>query len=377
MYGDAVNVFFWKNPLPTFLYELRSFALVAVNEAALFQYGYSEEELLSLTLPMLAAPSVEGQVELERPRTSEHIGGSRVTLTHQRKDGTLFDVELVSRLIQWDSRWLGLAVAIDITAEVGAARSLQRKIDDRTASPMNDQDELRAILLSLAKAEQRERQHLARTLHDHVAQDIAIAKLRLEWLSTKEPNPILTEIHTVLTEALATTRRLIYDMVPATLNDPEDLFMAMEALVQRMKLRGLRVVVKDDGKPKVLSGPVLSLIMECVQELLFNVLKHANTSQALVQVRVVGHRLHVSVVDNGPGFSAHGGRCEGIGIGLLMIRERLEAMGGRLQIKSAHGKGACVGISVPLTQHSNKKNKPSRRGDMRLPRITKNEQLRQ
>jgi PAS domain S-box-containing protein len=141
-----MNVFFQKNPLPTFLYDLHSFALVAVNEAALCQYGYSEQELLALTLAQLAVPSTEGHVELVRPRTPESIGGTRITCTHRRKDGTLFDVELVFRLIQWDSRWVGLAVAIDITVEVGAGRSLQRKIDERTATLITDQEELRALL---------------------------------------------------------------------------------------------------------------------------------------------------------------------------------------------------------------------------------------
>ena len=292
-----MNGFFQNHPLPTFLYDLHSFALLAVNEAAIFQYGYSEHEFLSFTLAQLAVPAKEAHVERVRPRLPESIGGTRYTCTHRRKDGTLFDAEVVSRLIQCDSRWLGLAVAVDITAEVSAGRSLQQRIDDRTAALITGQEELRALLLNLAQAEQRERQQLARTLHDHVAQDIAIAKLRLEWLSTKDSSvhPVLTEIQTVLTEALACTRRLIYDMVPPTLNDPEDLFMAMEAIVERMKRRGLRVVIKDDGKPKTLSGPVLTLIMESIQELLFNVRKHAKVDQALVQIRVIGKKLHISI----------------------------------------------------------------------------------
>jgi signal transduction histidine kinase len=170
-------------------------------------------------------------------------------------------------------------------------------------------------------------------------------------------------------EALASTRRLIYDMVPPMLDHPEDLLMAMEALVERMNRRGLRVIVKDDGKPKALSGPVLSLIMESIQELLFNVVKHAKTGQALVQVRVISNRLHMSVVDTGAGFSRPQPGCEGNGIGLLMIRERLESVGGRLQIKSAPGKGACVGISVPLSEQGDRKSHPYRRGDI-IPRRT-------
>ena len=101
-----MNGFFQNHPLPTFLYDLHSFALLAVNEAAIFQYGYSEHEFLSFTLAQLAVPAKEAHVERVRPRLPESIGGTRYTCTHRRKDGTLFDAEVVSRLIQCDSRWL-------------------------------------------------------------------------------------------------------------------------------------------------------------------------------------------------------------------------------------------------------------------------------
>lgn len=357
-----MNSFFQHHPLPTFLYDLHSFAILVVNEAALYQYGYSEHEFLSFTLAQLAVPASEAHVRAVPRRRLESIGGARYTCTHRRKDGTLFDAEVVSRLIQWDSRWLGLAAAVDITAEVSAGRSLERRIDDRTAALISGQEELRACLLSMAHAEQRERQQLARMLHDHVAQDIAIAKLRLEWLSTKDASvhPLLTEIQTVLAEALACTRRLIYDMVPATLDDPEDLFMAMEAIIERMKRRGLRVVLKDDGKPKSLPGPVLSLIMESIQELLFNVRKHAKVDQALVQIRIIGKKLHISVVDTGVGFSSHQLERDAEGIGLVMIRERLVAVGGQLQVTSAPRQGTCIRISVPLNPDTDAKRYPSR-----------------
>jgi len=85
---------------------------------------------------------------------------------------------------------------------------------------------------------------------------MAIAKIRLEWYITKNPYaaPVLGEVRSALADALEYTRRLIYDLVPPTLHDPEDLSMAMTSIVTRMERRGLHVVVKDDGKPKPLSG---------------------------------------------------------------------------------------------------------------------------
>ena len=99
--GSVVNVVFEKNPLPTFLYDLRSFALHAANEAALYQYGYTEQEFLSLTLPQLAVHPQQQPPPSLSIETPDIPGGTRFRARHRRKDGTLFDVEIVSHLIRW------------------------------------------------------------------------------------------------------------------------------------------------------------------------------------------------------------------------------------------------------------------------------------
>lgn len=348
-----MNVVFEKNPLPTFLYDLRSFALHAANEAALYQYGYTEQEFLSLTLPQLAVRPQQQPPPSLSIETPDIPGGTRFRATHRRKDGTLFDVEIVSHLIRWKRRWVGLAVVIDITTQVRAARSLQLQMDERTNLLVSRQAELRALTVGLRRAEQGERQHLACALHDHIAQDLALAKIRLDWHIENNPSAAspLSEVSDAVTHALEYTRHLIYDLVPPTLHDPEDLAMAMASIATRMERRGLRVVVKDDGRPKPLSGAVLSLIMEVTQELLYNVLKHAKTTQAFIQTRAIGRKLHLSVLDTGQGFtsSPHGRTGQG-GIGLPMIRERLEDVGGRLTVQSRPGKGTCVRITLPLAE---------------------------
>lgn len=350
-----MNVVFEKNPLPTFLYDLRSFGLYAVNEAALYQYGYTEHEFLSLTLLHLAVHSHQEPLTSPSPETPDMPGGTRFRATHRRKDGTFFDAEVVSHLIRWKGRWVGLAVVIDVTTQVRAARSLQGQMDDRTTMLVSRQEHLRTLALDLTLAEQRERQHLACALHDHVAQDMAIAKIRLEWYITKNPSaaPVLGEVRNALADALEYTRHLIYDLVPPTLHDPEDLSMAMTSIIARMERRGLHVVMKDDGKSKALSGPLLSLIMEVTQELLYNVLKHGKTHRALVHTRVIGQSLHISVLDKGQGFAYPQGNGNRGGMGLPMIRERLEDIGGRLTIQSRPGKGTCVRITLPLNHSVN------------------------
>jgi len=93
------------------------------------------------------------------------------------------------------------------------------------------------------------------------------------------------------------------------------------------------------------------LLFDSVRELLFNTVKHAQTSSAAVSLRHVDGHLQVTVSDPGIGFdpatmpAAGGG---GVGFGLFGIRERLELMGGAMQIQSAPGQGSLFVLSVPV-----------------------------
>jgi len=106
--------------------------------------------------------------------------------------------------------------------------------------------------------------------------------------------------------------------------------------------------------------------MEVTQELLYNVLKHGKTHRAFVHTRAIGQNLHISVLDIGQGFAGPQRNGKQGGMGLPMIRERLEDIGGRLTIQSEPGKGTCVRITLPLNQSVN----ASMRRNPRLKRNT-------
>jgi signal transduction histidine kinase len=85
-----------------------------------------------------------------------------------------------------------------------------------------------------------------------------------------------------------------------------------------------------------------------VRELLFNVSKHARTEAAQVSVGIVDGKLRLSVSDSGAGFDPRAlAQPASAGLGLFSIRERLEALGGTLEIDSARGRGTRVTLTVP------------------------------
>jgi diguanylate cyclase (GGDEF)-like protein/PAS domain S-box-containing protein len=103
------ELLFESNPQPTFVFELNTLSFLAVNEAAVNTYGFQTDEFLNLTLPALDA----GQ-DVSKVLAPAHAG-MPLKAQHRRKDGTVFDVELSLRKINWAGHPAALLLAADIT----------------------------------------------------------------------------------------------------------------------------------------------------------------------------------------------------------------------------------------------------------------------
>jgi signal transduction histidine kinase len=94
------------------------------------------------------------------------------------------------------------------------------------------------------------------------------------------------------------------------------------------------------------SEPLKAFLYRVAQELLFNVVKHAEVREARIRVRRLGRCICLSVVDRGRGFDSQRVE-EAAGFGLRTIRERVQLLGGQMKIKSTRGVGSRVLIAVP------------------------------
>ncbi|HVO83282.1 MAG TPA: PAS domain S-box protein, partial [Syntrophobacteria bacterium] len=224
------------------------------------------------------------------------------------------------------------------------------------------QRQLRTLASELLFTEERERRRLATDLHDSIGQALAISKLKLDALRTAVlSSPLaldLEEVCGLLDGTIQQTRSLTFELSPPVLYEL-GLVPALESLVEQVERRyNLRIHFMEDSRPKPVSEDLAVLLFRTVQELLVNVVKHANAQKARVAVVRDGDRIRIRVEDNGIGFDpaeidSHEDRARRFG--LFSIKERLHHLGGRVEIESSPGRGTQVSLTAPLEQKKNRR----------------------
>lgn len=280
-----------------------------------------------------------------------------------RKDGSKFWANVVITAMKDEAGKLsGFArVARDLTERKAAeeqlrkiAVELEQRVSERTQELRDSQLRLRDLATELTLTEQRERRRLAGELHDYLAQLLVLIRIKIRQTSSHvkdaTPTALLMEADRAIIDSLNYTRSLVAELAPPALQE-FGLLEGFEWLAEQMQNHGLTVTVKKNVQDIVLDDDQAVLVFQSTRELLFNVLKHASTTQAEVSIDTDGDgHLVVTVKDQGCGFNfdeVTGNRDERKRFGLFSVRERTEAMGGRLVVTSALQQGTTVALIIP------------------------------
>lgn len=200
---------------------------------------------------------------------------------------------------------------------------------------------------------EEEVQRIALALHDDAGQLMVAVHLSLDEATRELPPQVqakLTGVKALLALVEERIRDLSHELRPAML-DHLGLVPALEFLAANFGQRaGLHITVESKLHGKL--APKLSLAFyRIVQEALTNVRRHARATKVRISISKKGDIVRCLVADNGVGFdpasTVNSGRP---GLGLLGIRERLSALGGKLRIQSAEGRGTRLEITAPLQQ---------------------------
>lgn len=215
-------------------------------------------------------------------------------------------------------------------------------------------EQLARLSSELTLAEQRERRRLAAYLHDHLQQLLVGAKIGLEVLHHRvrpERKSSVEQILDLILKTIKASRALTAELSPPILYEG-GLSAALKWLARWMnENHGFKVVLHSDPQLDPEREDITVLLFQSIRELLLNAVKHSGVSKARVEM-LPGESdfLCIRVSDQGTGFDPAGfweNSQETTGFGLLSIRERLTLLGGRLDVKSAPGKGTAFTLVAP------------------------------
>jgi two-component system sensor histidine kinase UhpB len=200
-----------------------------------------------------------------------------------------------------------------------------------------------------------EAKRIAHALHDEAGQLLASVYIALEGITRDLPSSAgqrLKEVKALLDQIEVQLRRLSHELRPTILDDL-GLVPAIEFLSEGVSKRTKLQVTVAGSTLGRLAAPVETTLYRIVQEAMNNVTRHAKARCATVRLEQNGRFIRCLVCDDGIGFDVPAvlSRKGHAGLGLIGIRERLNAVGGNCRIISAPGQGTTLQVEIPLEAH--------------------------
>jgi len=254
----------------------------------------------------------------------------------------------------------------ELTASIGQCQKRQKELETAQEARNHAQEQVKHELVKRERlrieylrhvvlAQEEERARIARELHDETAQTLTAASLNFCTLGkmlegNDEVADVVDRLQGLCRQMNQDLYRLVHDLRPAQLDDL-GLVAALRHLTDEgQRGTGVRVTFNTIGSVKRLDPFVETIIFRVVQEALTNVIRHAETDKALVELDFSSKQIvSLRVSDKGKGFENDTIELTRPGWGLIGMAERVESIHGVLAIDSAAGKGTTVEVVIECT----------------------------
>jgi signal transduction histidine kinase len=238
------------------------------------------------------------------------------------------------------------------------ALALRRDINKRRraeAALLQYSQTLKVLSHRLVEAQEKERRHLARELHDEVGQNLTVAEMNirnaLKQSRSQQSWNRLKEALNSVEQVLDQVRDLSLELRPSMLDDL-GLEPALRWYLKRQaESAGIKADVHTDHLDRRLDPVIETECFRVTQEAVNNVVKHAKAHNVTVDLRRTDGNLDLLIRDDGVGFDVDAVReqaVHGNSLGLLSMEERAALAGGGLEFKSAPGEGTEVHAWFPI-----------------------------
>lgn len=339
------------------------------NKSAKRLFGYTAKEAIGKHITLIIPPDRldEEMRILQRLRAGERV--DHFQTVRMRKDGTMVDLSLtISPVLNSEGRVVGASkVARDITAQIRTAEALReseerfRKLSETLDAEVRVRTrELEELSWQLFRAQDEERRHIARELHDSAGQTLTVLDLSLAQLVSRvaQASPDLArtaeDIHQTIQQLHREIRTTSYLLHPPLL-DEAGLSSALSWYIEGLSERSDVVITLDlSNSIGRLPRDIELALFRMVQECLTNIHRHSGSKTAFIRIACESGRVFVEVRDEGKGIPPERLaeiRSRGSGFGLRGMRERLRHFGGELKIESA-GRGTTVSASIEIPNSS-------------------------
>jgi two-component system sensor histidine kinase DegS len=239
-------------------------------------------------------------------------------------------------------------------SSTGFALKILKGNVERINETIEDSHRNRQLGIWIIQSQEAERRRIARDLHDGPAQNLAGMMIRLDLIQHlwgDDINRIYEEIENIKqmgSESLSEIRRIMFDLKPSLLH--EDDFCA--TLSDFFRDYGAKYDLDIDfvvfGEKKKYDMSLEIALFRMVQESITNIRKHSGANKVLVKMEDKGRSLTLVIKDEGRGFDVGRTATKSESYGIMGMKERVELLGGEVEIISAPGKGTQVIITVPL-----------------------------
>ena len=278
---------------------------------------------------------------------------------HEAEISALYD-ELRNRFLVTGALAIlvGLIVAVVATSHVGR---LERQIERQRTGEQRTRHDLERLSARLLTVQEEERRSLSRELHDEVGQaltaikmDVTIARRGVDALQTAESSARivswLEDARSIAENTLQSVRDLSQLLHPSMLDDfglPEALRSYLRTFSQRT---GIAAEFIQNGKEQRLPQTAEVCVYRIVQEALTNVVRHSGARNAIVTLSQTDDGLEMTIDDDGHGIDqqiSRFGTSSTHGLGVIGMRERVQALGGTFALESRRGGGTRVAVRLP------------------------------
>ncbi|HUC82469.1 MAG TPA: ATP-binding protein [Flavisolibacter sp.] len=207
----------------------------------------------------------------------------------------------------------------------------------------------KSVVLTELTAIERERARIATDLHDDISPVLSVIKFQIDntVAATTADGQQLQAASQYIDEVLSRVREISSNLMPSSLLR-KGLHVAIEEYLRKVEESGLVTINFSYDESLVIPEAYYANIFRIVQEVVYNVLKHAKATSVAVKVSQQKRKLVILVQDNGIGFDYSNTLAKGDGFGLQSLKNRTEAMDGRMVVQSKVAVGSAFLFTIPL-----------------------------